>query len=186
MINLYFKLFFNDVFNVNMIKMKKNLILWRHAHAEIGNNDFNRHIDERGKKESKIMAEFILSNSSPDLILSSPATRAQETLFAFNSLYKAPKANIDKNLYHAEPDEILKSIERNSSDENIILVMGHNPGIHELSLSLTNNNQELMVKFSTCSVCFISFDNDNWFNIYNNKCFLDKFIQPKDLNRDKL
>ena len=35
-----------------MIKMKKNLILWRHAHAEIGNNDFNRHIDERGKKES--------------------------------------------------------------------------------------------------------------------------------------
>jgi len=169
-----------------MIKMKKNLILWRHAHAEIGNNDFNRHIDERGKKESKIMAEFILSNSSPDLILSSPATRAQETLFAFNSLYKAPKANIDKNLYHAEPDEILKSIERNSSDENIILVMGHNPGIHELSLSLTNNNQELMVKFSTCSVCFISFDNDNWFNIYNNKCFLDKFIQPKDLNRDKL
>tara|TARA_B100000925_G_C21989412_1_gene466070 strand:+ start:1054 stop:1554 length:501 start_codon:yes stop_codon:yes gene_type:complete len=166
--------------------MKKNLILWRHAHAEIGNNDFNRHIDERGKKESKIMAEFILSNSSPDLILSSPATRAQETLFAFNSLYKAPKANIDKNLYHAEPDEILKSIERNSSDENIILVMGHNPGIHELSLSLTNNNQELMVKFSTCSVCFISFDNDNWFNIYNNKCFLDKFIQPKDLNRDKL
>ena len=169
-----------------MIKMKKNLILWRHAHAEIGNNDFNRHIDERGKKESKIMAEFILSNSSPDLILSSPATRAQETLFAFNNLYKAPKANIDKNLYHAEPDEILKSIERNSSDENIILVMGHNPGIHELSLSLTNNNQELMVKFSTCSVCFISFDNDNWFNIYNNKCFLDKFIQPKDLNRDKL
>ena len=166
--------------------MKKNLILWRHAHAEIGNNDFNRHIDERGKKESKIMAEFILSNSSPDLILSSPATRAQETLFAFNNLYKAPKANIDKNLYHAEPDEILKSIERNSSDENIILVMGHNPGIHELSLSLTNNNQELMVKFSTCSVCFISFDNDNWFNIYNNKCFLDKFIQPKDLNRDKL
>ena len=169
-----------------MIKMKKNLILWRHAHAEIGNNDFNRHIDERGKKESKIMAEFILSNSLPDLILSSPATRAQETLFAFNSLYKAPKANIDKNLYHAEPDEILKSIERNSSDENIILVMGHNPGIHELSLSLTNNNQELMVKFSTCSACFISFDNDNWFNIYNNKCFLDKFIQPKDLNRDKL
>jgi len=45
---------------------------------------------------------------------------------------------------------------------------------------------ELMVKFSTCSACFISFDNDNWFNIYNNKCFLDKFIQPKDLNRDNL
>ena len=165
--------------------MRKNLILWRHAHAEIGNNDFNRSIDERGIKESKVMAEFILSNYSPDLILSSPATRAQETLISFNNLYKAPKENIDKNLYLAEPDEILRSIERNSSDENIILVMGHNPGIHELSLSLTNNNQELMVKFSTCYACFISFDNDNWFNIVSNKCFLDKFIQPKDLNIDK-
>ena len=79
--------------------MRKNLILWRHAHAEIGNNDFNRSIDERGIKESKVMAEFILSNYSPDLILSSPATRAQETLISFNNLYKAPKENIDKNLY---------------------------------------------------------------------------------------
>ena len=158
--------------------MRKNLILWRHAHAEIGNNDFNRSIDERGIKESKVMAEFILSNYSPDLILSSPATRAQETLISFNNLYKAPKENIDKNLYLAEPDEILRSIERNSSDENIILVMGHNPGIHELSLSLTNNNQELMVKFSTCSACFISFDNDNWFNIVSNKCFCLLYTSP--------
>ena len=79
-----------------MIKMKKNLILWRHAHAEIGNNDFNRHIDERGKKESKIMAEFIFSQSSPDLILSSPAVRAQETLNSFHNLYSTSKNQIDE------------------------------------------------------------------------------------------
>ena len=63
--------------------MKKTLILWRHAQAEIGNDDFNRSIDDRGIKESKIMSEFLLSNSSPDLILSSPARRAQETLKSF-------------------------------------------------------------------------------------------------------
>ena len=51
--------------------MKKTLILWRHAQAEIGNDDFNRAIDERGIKESKIMSKFLLSNASPDLILSS-------------------------------------------------------------------------------------------------------------------
>ena len=43
--------------------MKKTLILWRHAQAEIGNDDFNRAIDERGIKESKIMSKFLLSNA---------------------------------------------------------------------------------------------------------------------------
>ena len=47
--------------------MRKTLILWRHAQAEIGNDDFNRPIDDRGKKESKTMSEFLLSNASPDL-----------------------------------------------------------------------------------------------------------------------
>tara|TARA_X000001036_G_scaffold354575_1_gene336217 strand:- start:895 stop:1401 length:507 start_codon:yes stop_codon:yes gene_type:complete len=164
-----------------MIKMKKNLILWRHAHAEIGNNDFNRHIDERGKKESKIMAEFILSQSSPDLILSSPAVRAQETLNSFHNLYSTPKNQIDESLYLAESDIIIKSISKHANDEAVILIVGHNPGIHELSLSLTNNNQKLMVKFSTCSACFISFNDDYWFNIINNECVLEKFVQPKDL-----
>ena len=85
--------------------MKKTLILWRHAQAEIGNDDFNRAIDERGIKESKIMSKFLLSNASPDLILSSPARRAQETLESFSDLFPLKKSNIDKNLYLAEPKD---------------------------------------------------------------------------------
>ena len=75
----------------------------------------------------------------------------------------------------------LKRIIENADNEDTILIVGHNPGIHELSLSLTNNNPDLMVEFSTCSMSFISFDNDNWFDFDTNKCLLEKFIRPKDL-----
>ena len=161
--------------------MKKTLILWRHAQAEIGNDDFNRPIDDRGKKESKTMAEFLLSNASPDLILSSPARRVQETLKSFSDLFSLKKSNIDENLYLAEPEKIVQSIIKNADNEDTILIVGHNPGIHELSLSLTNNNPDLMVEFSTCSMSFISFDNENWFDFDTKKCLLEKFIRPKDL-----
>ena len=161
--------------------MKKTLILWRHAQAEIGKDDFNRAIDERGIKESKIMSKFLLSNASPDLILSSPARRAQETLESFSDLFPLKKSNIDKNLYLAEPEKIVQSIIENAYKEDTILIVGHNPGIHELSLLLTNNNPDLMVEFSTCSMSFISFNNDNWYDFDTKKCLLEKFIRPKDL-----
>ena len=96
--------------------MRKTLILWRHAQAEISNDDFNRPIDDRGIKESKTMSEFLLSNASPDLILSSPARRVQETFKSFSDLFSLKKSIIDENLYLAEPEKIVQSIIENADN----------------------------------------------------------------------
>ena len=104
-----------------------------------------------------------------------------QTLKSFSDLFSLKKNNIDENLYLAEPEMIVQSIIKNADNEDTILIVGHNPGIHELSLSLTNNNPDLMVEFSTCSMSFISFDKDNWFDFDTKKCLLEKFIRPKDL-----
>jgi phosphohistidine phosphatase len=56
------------------------LILWRHAEAEIGEPDLGRKLTPRGEKQARRVAEW-LHAQLPDSarILVSPATRAQQT-----------------------------------------------------------------------------------------------------------
>lgn len=169
---------------MEVYKISRSLILWRHAHAEIGSDDYNRKLDERGKSEAKIMAKFLLKNKNPDLILSSTASRAVETLNALLELDQLLSPVFDKNLYLAEPETIINSIIKASDNQNTILLVAHNPGIDELSRALTKNDEKksLQSGFPTASMAFISMEGEDWFNLGNNQLRLERFIRPKDLN----
>jgi phosphohistidine phosphatase len=169
---------------LEVYKISRSLILWRHAHAGIGSDDYNRKLDERGKNEAKIMAKFLLKNKNPDLILCSTASRAIETLNALLEVDQLVSPVFDKNLYLAEPRIIINSIIKAADNQNTILLIAHNPGIHELSKSLTKNNKKKSLQdgFPTASMAFISMESEDWCNLGNNQLRLEKLIRPKDLN----
>lgn len=85
----------------------KTLIIMRHGKSSwshIGLNDFDRNLDERGRKNSAEMAQFILQKSGvPELILASASKRTVETatIVAENMGYAKENIQTDAALYLA-------------------------------------------------------------------------------------
>ena len=62
-----------------------DLLLWRHAEAEEGENDLTRHLTRRGEKQAQAVATWLNKRLPKNLrILASPATRAQQTASALD------------------------------------------------------------------------------------------------------
>ena len=57
-----------------------DLLLWRHAEAEEGEDDLKRRLTERGERQARLMGEWIRQHQPKDLrIVVSPAVRTQQT-----------------------------------------------------------------------------------------------------------
>ena len=62
-----------------------DLLLWRHAEAEDGDDDMKRRLTERGQKQAQAMAAWIRAHQPKNLrIIASPAVRTQQTAAALD------------------------------------------------------------------------------------------------------
>jgi len=115
----------------------KKIILVRHGKSAWNNpnlTDHDRPLADRGLDNVPEMG-FRLKEKGifPDLILSSTATRASQTAEILAEVLHIPKTKLayDKNLYHASATMILKCIQRQDDANELIFVVGHNPGMNE-------------------------------------------------------
>ncbi|HZF69723.1 SixA phosphatase family protein, partial [Sulfuricurvum sp.] len=99
----------------------KTLILIRHAKSNWSNpflHDFDRELNARGLKDAPMMGTILAQkNIHPDLILSSPALRAQATAIEIARKLSFPEAAItyDSSLYESDIETVFKVI-RNVPD----------------------------------------------------------------------
>jgi len=118
----------------------ERLILLRHGKAEANassGNDFDRGLTERGQADSAIVALALAqAGFSPDLVIVSPAARARQTWEAMAYIFPGAEVVFAKTLYNAEPDVILAEAESRGAEEPTVMVVAHNPGLHQLSLTL--------------------------------------------------
>ena len=77
--------------SLSPVKEGKTLLLIRHAKSswDVGTlNDFERPLNDRGKKDAPMMARRLLDKKvSIDAFVSSPAKRAKKTAELFSSAY---------------------------------------------------------------------------------------------------
>lgn len=118
----------------------KNLILWRHADAEMANiamgveDDMARELTPKGKQQAKVMAHWLQTHLPKDLLLlSSPSVRTFETAEALK--YKI-------NVHHAlKPgaglQDVLSALENIKSPTKNLLIVGHQPWLGLLVAHLT-------------------------------------------------
>jgi phosphohistidine phosphatase len=109
-----------------------DLILWRHAEAEDGAADLTRELTSKGHKQAEKMAAFLnLHLPSEARILTSPATRARQTVAALTQHYTlaptiAPGASAQALLHAARwPDA-----------GGTVLLVGHQPTLGDVAAEL--------------------------------------------------
>ena len=167
--------------------MDSHLLLWRHAEAGIGIKDINRDLTDKGKLDGKKIAELLAKNYTNMSLFCSNAIRTINTSnYLVNILPKIKTYYFDK-LYLATSDEMINIIYQNSINKKNILCVGHNPGIHQLALSLVKKSsidlkfEKINHKYPTAALAVIKIKDGNWENLYNNQNELIDFITPKDL-----
>lgn len=114
------------------------LILWRHAEAEVGEPDTGRVLTAKGHKQAWKMAEW-LDAALPDScrILVSPAARAIQTAEALGRKFKVVAA--------LAPDRTADSVLAaanwpNSRDP--VLVVGHQPTLGQVAACLISGSEQ--------------------------------------------
>ncbi|NOT71630.1 MAG: histidine phosphatase family protein [Hyphomicrobium sp.] len=167
------------------------LALLRHAKsswAEPGLLDINRPLNARGRAAAPVMGHVLASlKFTPGAILCSPAKRTRETLELIAADVNASAAAVtyDENLYLAEAEELLQHLRALPDKVKCALVVGHNPGLHELAARLAKSGDvaeitRLHGAFPTAAVALFSFPDQTFEALDPKSGHLETFITPKD------
>jgi phosphohistidine phosphatase len=163
----------------------KKIIFVRHGRAEDGSfgiSDFERSLTTKGKIICREMAlRFRGYESSPQLIITSPAFRALETalIFAAECGIKPDDVRLNNDLYFkADMKYLLEMLALLDDNIDTVTLFGHNPSFTEFADRLCSNGCEFMTK--TSIVC-ISFKAVNWKEIKFGSGKLEYFLKPDKL-----
>ncbi len=168
----------------------RTLYLLRHAKSDSGARglrDFDRPLAPRGRQAAPRMAAYMRDQGlAPDLVLASAAARARETweLMAPEFGGDTPVVFEDA-LYLAGPRPLLDRLRR-IGDAARVLLIGHNPGLHSLSLQLGIEGEpdalaEMARKYPTAALAEIAFEMDHWDQIARHRGRLMRFVRPRAL-----
>lgn len=138
--------------------MTTELWLLRHAHAARPEHiaDFDRPLSERGKAEAEAAGRWLHKKSLvPDCIVCSPALRTLSTAKIICQQLNLPESLLitDARIYDAADDQVLITVlsEKSGACAKILLV-GHNPALTELLVTLCQNPR---LELSTAALALV-------------------------------
>jgi phosphohistidine phosphatase len=163
----------------------KTLLLLRHAKAENGGAglpDFDRTLNDRGRKEAQAVGAFIRKqNLALDLVLSSSVKRARETTgLVLASADLEVEVHYEQDMYEASPMRLVEVVSQIEEERSTVLLVGHNPGMGELLRLLTDRAEQM----ATATLAKIDLKGPNWSKVFENKGSLDWMVKPAELVED--
>jgi phosphohistidine phosphatase len=176
----------------------RRLMLLRHAKTETdapSGRDRDRRLDDRGHRDSAQIGDWIAHHPPfPDTVLVSPAVRTKQTWDiaweAMNDRVEAPEVEFLPELYGANPAQLLEIIRTATIPANPkrLMLVGHNPGMHELALMLVGSGDEagrkaLAHNLPTSGLAVFDFDVKDWGDVAYRRGKLVLFVSPKLLKQ---
>lgn len=116
------------------------LHLLRHAKSSADEGeDRERPLSRRGREAARRLGEALPALGTIDLVLCSTALRTRETAaLALAGLRPPPRIRYEDGLYLAGPGALLRRLRRLAETDGAVMVIGHNPGLHELAIALAS------------------------------------------------
>jgi phosphohistidine phosphatase len=116
------------------------LHLMRHAKSSSNDaiEDHERELSRRGVAAARLVGRTLpAATGALDLVLCSSAARTRATMDLVLAGYaEPPRISIEPGLYLAGRSRLLARLRRIPEADRNVLVIGHNPGLHELALAL--------------------------------------------------
>ncbi len=161
----------------------KYLYLLRHAksswdYPEL--SDFERPLNKRGKHDAPLMASVMMKNEIiPDVILSSPATRAAMTAKTVVNILRIKEEQLIfvNEIYEATPSTLLNIIGRMDNHCHKLMLVGHNPSLTSLANILSDHTVD---NIPTAGLLGMSINTIQWDQV-DEKCGKFLFLEtPKN------
>jgi phosphohistidine phosphatase len=160
----------------------KTLFVLRHAKSSWKDkelSDFDRPLKPQGREAAETMGAFFKRKRiHPDLILSSPAVRAKETIgIILESAKLTGQLHFDDRIYEASANRLLEVVNQIQTDVRSALIVGHNPGLEELIALCTGRNERM----PTAALAKLTFKTSNWTDVAKAAAKLEWVVKPKEL-----
>ena len=169
---------------------RRHLHLLRHAksswdHPALADHD--RPLAARGRRAADALADHLLGVAGPpELVLCSSAARTTETLERIRpGLPDRVEVVVDSRIYHAGTTGMLHLLREIVGERQSVMLIGHNPGMHDLACTLTGGGpsdlvDRLFTKYPTGALATFSFAAP-WADLGPATATLDDFVVPRDL-----
>ena len=148
--------------------MERNLFIIRHGKSSWDNqglDDFDRPLAERGIRSANDMARRLNElGQVPELILSSPASRAPNTALIMSRIWglEASALQLHDPIYMADVSEIEQVVAEVPGEIQNLAIFGHNP-----SFTMYANKflEEPLDNLPTAGVVIVTLDSKGWHGI---------------------
>ena len=173
--------------------MMRQLLLLRHAKSAWDDPklpDHSRPLNARGHQAGAAMRELVHTlGLMPDLVLVSSARRTLQTLQALGPLDPSCRVTPLDGLYLATLPQLLETIHGIDDTARRVMIIGHNPGLHELALTLAGGEAmarpdtdlvRLTEGFPTGALAAFALACP-WSAVGRGSGRLDRFVAPRDL-----
>jgi phosphohistidine phosphatase len=171
----------------------RRLILLRHAKSDWpeGVPDEERPLGPRGRAAAPRMGTYLAAEGLvPDRAIVSPARRTAETWELAGAKLQRDGAVIeavtDGRIYAASARALLDVVREQPDAAGTVLLVGHNPGIHDLARRLSGEGEReavarLTTKYPTAALAVLDFRSDAWATCGWGGARLERFVTPKQL-----
>jgi phosphohistidine phosphatase len=184
------------------MKQRKNrtLVLFRHAKSAWPDvPDHERPLANRGIRAAPVMGRWLRdAGLVPDLVLCSTARRARETWqFAQTGLAATPPVSFEDRIYGEDAMGLLALIREVPPATGTLLLIGHNPSIEDLALTLVSPGpapgaagpgavsagdlERMRAKFPTAAIAVLQ-PAGTWHALAKGRARLTAFVTPRDLS----
>jgi phosphohistidine phosphatase len=165
----------------------RRLVLLRHAKSDWPDDvaDHDRPLAKRGRRDAPVVGEWLgTSGYVPDAVVCSTAVRARETWELVATQLPpgaAPAVRYEPRVYEASVLGLLMLVREFDSAWRTVAIVGHNPGLAELTVGLAEPGaEELPIAFPTAAVAVLGLP-DSWAEAAPGEGRLLAFTVPADL-----
>ncbi len=155
----------------------KRLYVLRHAKSSWDDpslGDHHRPLSGRGRRAADAIGRHLRAEGiEPELVLCSSSARTRETLARIGF-----QGRVERELYGAGAGELIARLRDVPASVESVLVIGHNPGMHDLALALADGPHD---KYPTGALATIDLDVGSWSAIVPGCGRLVDFVRPREL-----
>ena len=158
----------------------KTILLMRHAKSDWDasyTTDHDRPLAPRGHRSASVIGRVLAAwEEIPDLVITSSAARARATAeeAARAGSWDCPII-VDSELYGTGPDTVLAVAEQNATDQERMMLVGHEPTWSMLAEQITGGRVEMR----TAGVAAIDLLADTWDGLDQARGWLRFVVNPR-------